>query len=436
MNSNKINNLIVNKLFLNVMFISICGAAIFKYSIREIGDIFQTLFFLGSIPFIYVHRKNLIKDKIVLSFFLLSFITLLSWVNSLYKIPEFAKDTPNVFKFFDIFYFIIISFWLGGNQRKILIYWFCALIGFLLACIVKSDAFIHEFFLGLNGQRIDYNVHNAQHTGMIAGFLFLISLYLLANINYFSRRLSIKTPLLISITLLSLFCLSTAIFSQSRQVWLSLFVVMTMSPFIYLYLKNKINIKSIALSTIFIIGSIYLFSQSTIIEKRISSESKTLQAIIHQNYQHIPYTSIGIRVNFWFESIPWIKDSPIIGIGEDARELVISESPRLPQWVKNKFWHLHNSHIETIVSYGFIGLFIIYFSYFWIIKTSIKSKHRNYNDMMFISILFIAYWLVVNNFESFFFWKSGEYIINIVLAGLYTTYLHSTLNYSDNKNDS
>lgn len=186
----------------------------------------------------------------------------------------------------------------------------------------------------------------------------------------------------------------------------------------------------------FIFSSLFILSQNQVIENRINSESNTLQAITHGNYQHIPYTSIGIRVNFWLESIPWIEESPIIGVGEDARELVISESPRLPQWVKNKFWHLHNSHIETIVSYGFIGLFIIYFAYFWIIKTAIKSEHINYNDIMFISILLITYWLVINNFESFFFWKSGEYIINIVLAGLYTSYLHSTLYYSGNNNDS
>ncbi|WP_408647270.1 O-antigen ligase family protein [Vibrio taketomensis] len=100
--------------------------------------------------------------------------------------------------------------------------------------------------------------------------------------------------------------------------------------------------------------------QIDIVKERVETEWFIIPSILSGDITKIPYTSMGARFHFWYESIDWIKSHPIAGLGHEARSLVISTSERLPDYIKANFSHLHSGHIEMLVNYGILGYLNFY----------------------------------------------------------------------------
>ncbi|WP_267963724.1 hypothetical protein, partial [Testudinibacter sp. TR-2022] len=73
-----------------------------------------------------------------------------------------------------------------------------------------------------------------------------------------------------------------------------------------------------------------------------------------------------------------------------------------------------------------LGIFFMVFKNVFMLK----SIYRNY--IIWGTTAFILYYFVINIFESFFMFKTGEYIQTIFLGCIYSLYLSQTLN---NKKD-
>lgn len=408
------------------MFICVCFYIALKFTYRPVGDVFQTIIILLSIPTIYIYRKEIIKDPLFWIFSSLIIIPIISWINSLYAIPELAKEKPNAFIFINLFWFVFSAIWLKGSKYRMNIFILTYCFGFLLACYLKSDNFIQELLQGLNGIRVDFNVHNAQHTGMMSGIGFIASLYVcISNVSDAFNKKSHKTTwLIILLSIISIISMLTiAIISQSRQVWLATLVALALSPIYYIIIHKKISFKVLLPLIIILISSVLLAAQSKIIEKRSEAESNVITSALSGNISNIPFDSAGTRLNFWLEAEKWFVKNPILGTGEDTRALVISEAESFPEWVKKQYWHLHNSLIEILVSYGLLGFIATMALYFWLYR-SIPNRNELLNIKL-LAIIMITYWLVVNNFESYFFWKTGEVVNTFILTCIYTYYLSS-----------
>ena len=86
-------------------------------------------------------------------------------------------------------------------------------------------------------------------------------------------------------------------------------------------------------------------------------------------FYNLPYTSIGIRLHSWNETLKWIKQKPMLGWGENAKKEIMSKS-NFPQWVKDRYRHLHNFYLrQTTSSHGFIGLWISLYIYYFLLKS-------------------------------------------------------------------
>ncbi|MFH0255767.1 O-antigen ligase family protein [Vibrio rumoiensis] len=380
----------------------------------------KTGILIMSLPFIAINFKSFKKLTIYKLFLFSIAIQIISWIHSWYVIPDYYKSTPDIKRLTDLFLFICISLWIKGKDKRISLMLFLTVTGFILQALYHN--FFHNDFLkGIQGHRVDFGMHNAQFTGMLAAVSIFICSYLSTNIwKKPSRYTLIYQGVLCIYLILSAFIL---IISQTRQVWLGVIIVLLILPLIItkIYQLNK---KSVALLYLIFMICIGFFSQSSIVKNRVMTESQVITNIVEGKLHNIPMTSAGIRVNSWLLASHWIKEHPIIGASTKAIPLVLRTSEEFNTSSLKKFGHLHNYYIETLVAYGILGFgFLI--TYYYSISKSIINNGDKKTIILFIS--FLIFWIFINNFESYNSKTLGIFIYTIIISCLYSKFITKKL---------
>lgn len=403
------------------MVICILGFVLFKRLYRDMGDLFFFVAFLGTIVSIAYNIKKLRKDPVFIAFFLSLLIPTLSWLNSRFSIPDLALPTPSPFFFYSFFMFWFIAYWTRGNQNIIAAILTAYILSVIGIFVTDSNNFINEISSGMNGSRIDFNVVNAQHTSLFSGFGLIASIFLFI-VNIDTKKIYRQIKDSASIVFFMFFLLIT-ILSQSRQVWVSLVLCFFAAPMVLRFLpQSRMSTKGVVVTYSGLILAMVMLSTSNIITKRVESEAVNIKEAVTLDLASIPTAgSVGLRIHFWMEAWPWFKARPLLGSGENTRELVISESPNLSDEIKADFTHLHNSHVETIVSFGLLGAALVYFLIFFpTINILKKPRSTAGNTWKIFAVTITIFWMTVNCFESFFFNWNGIYVFSVFYGVIYS----------------
>jgi len=419
--ASKLENIVVGKRFAHVMVACILGFVLFKRLYRDPGDLFFIIAFIGTVASIFYNFEKIKKDPIFIAFFISLAIPTLSWINSILAIPELAMPTPSPFFFYNLFIFWFIAYWTRGNTNIICGVLIAYCISTLGIFISNSNDFLAEISAGIHGSRIDFNVVNAQHTSLFAGFGLIASIFLLLVKTDANKQLKIIKAL-VSVGLFSFFLLITII-TQSRQVWLSLLLCFLMAPLtLRLLPHSRISTRTMAISYAMLALLLVALSTTDIVSQRIEAETNSLKNIATLDLDSIPDSgSIGLRINFWLEAWEWFKERPLLGSGENARALVILESEHFSQHIKSNFNHLHNSHVESLVSFGLVGTVFLYFLIFLPTAKILKSPRQvTGNTWKIFATTVTIFWITVNGFESFFFNWNGIYVFSVFFGIIYS----------------
>ncbi|SMB78573.1 O-antigen ligase [Pasteurella testudinis DSM 23072] len=430
-----LNEILKNKIFEYAMFLSVLGYALFKIANRSVGDVFLTLLFLGTLFSFIINWRILIKNKILWLFALALITQIVSWLHGLYFTPYTPIYSP--FKpLANLFYFFILAYWIRGNPYYIFSTLSAYCLGVILACFLHSSAPIDEFLLGLSGQRVDFGITDANHTAALAGAAVLAAGFMLYT--FFKQVKNYLAPgyrysYLLFLIIILIINLLLVYMTLSRAAWLALFIVLLMTMVFLLANNISFNKKSFLKILIILVGFIsvtYSVIRLPQIHSRVFEEREVIVSILDKTPGEIAGSSIGNRIKFWYSAIDWVKKYPLLGLGDrDAREFIIQESPYLSQEIKDEFKHLHNGHIEILVSYGLLGLGVVW-GIFIIILTeafTLKSKYKSY--AVYAMVIFILYYFTINVFESFFMFKSGELIQTVILGCLYSMCLKQKLSH-------
>lgn len=369
-----------------------------------------------SLPFIALHFQSFKKMTIFILFLFSILIQMTSWVHSWYVIPDYYKSIPDIKRLTDLFLFIFLAIWIKGKEQRTHWILFTAVTGFIIqACY---SGFVHDEFLkGFQGYRVDFGMHNAQYTSMIAAVSILICIYLLNKTKLSLQPCTwIVQVILFTYLVLSGFIL---VISQSRQVWLGFIIILLLSPLIIVktYQLNKKSLSFLYLGLAILLG---LASQSVIVQKRVMAEDSIITKVAEGNVDHIPMTSVGIRINSWILASNWITDHPVLGASPRAIPLVLRTSKEFNKPELKRFGHLHNYYIETLVAYGILGLTFL-FAYYYSISYSIIQS--NQKDALVFFASFLIFWIIINNFESYNSKTLGIFIHTIVISSLYSKFI-------------
>ncbi|BDX03975.1 hypothetical protein MACH16_27230 [Marinomonas pontica] len=407
--------------------VSIVIYAFSRTGFMELASIASTIATLTGLWGLYKYGK-IVNSHILFRFLWIAIIIqLISWALSQLITPEWAEDIPKLDKITRWFVFIPLAWWIAQYKNAIWFVWGSAALGVLVSPWVTGDG-LNEIIQGINGQRIDFGIRNAQHTALYFGSI-LVGLCCFAKPLYKKYKLSI-----IPITFLIIYCLLVIYVNESRQAWLALIVtLLAMSTYLVIkQLKKSSKKQQLAVISIFFIGLASLTSMLINNEKivdRVMAEKEAISAVIALDFNNVPYSSFGVRLHSWMAATDFIKEKPFFGWGSNGKSLVMSHSESLPEWVRNGFGHLHNTYLEILVNYGIIGL-LFYFS-IWIVigktlLTEIKSE-RIEKEFGYIFASMFFFWTVMNCFESYQNFWTGVFYYNIFMAGIVATVWQSEL---------
>ncbi len=416
------------------MFFCVVGFVLFKRLYRDIGDVFIFLVFLGTIISVCNNFRALKKDPIFIAFFVSFLIPIISWANSKIQIPEFSRDLPNPFFFYDFFFFWFIAYWTRGKSNRIAVVLSSYCLSIIGIYITNSNDFVGDLLLGLKGVRIDFNVVNAQYTSLFAGFGLIASAFIFIVKVGLSKKLeAIKKSTAFA---LSIFFVVIIIVTQSRQVWLALAACLFCAP-----LANRLifgsHVRLRAMISAYLVLALITFGAFNVdtVQQRLNSESNALSKIANFDLDSVQASgSVGLRIHLWSEAWEWIEERPIFGSGEESRQLVIRESATLPEEVRTTFTHLHSSHLETLLSFGVVGAILVYFLILWpVIYTTLLSDQSPRKTWTAFSFIVVIFWLTVNFFESYFYSSNGIFVFS-VFYGIIYSFRFSELSNLDNQN--
>ncbi|QSP96057.1 O-antigen ligase family protein [Marinobacter salinisoli] len=415
----KFESIVQGRKFSSLMFFCVLGFVFFKRFHRDVGDVFIFLAVLGTFASIYFSSRPIKKDPIVVAFFVSLIIPVVSWLNSRLQIPDLAKDSPSPFFFYDFFFFWFIAYWIQGRNDRIsaVLLAYCSSV--LSIYVSHSPDFMGDITRGIQGARISFDLVNAQHTSLFAGFGFIAAAFLFVAKLKLSRPLNLARKVLAALA--ALFFILIIVITQSRQVWLALFVCLFLAPLALKLLPNsRISVRGLVagyLAFAVLLGSL---SNLAIVEKRLAAELETIEQVAELDLDSISkFSSVGIRIHLWLEGLDWIAQRPILGSGEDARELVIAEGERFPEYVQKNFTHLHSSHVETFVSFGVVGGILVYFLMFYPVIHAVREPAVQKTWKVF-SMVVLAFWITVNFFESYFYAANGVYIYSVFFGIIYS----------------
>lgn len=292
-----------------------------------------------------------------------------------------------------------------------------------------------------NGQRVDFDIINAQHAGMMSGSL------LLGLVAFGPRVLSFLTGfprLLAAMTLIFCFVLSllAVLASQSRATWLGLAAALVIGLLLMLLMPRstpssrtwRLRSLGVTAAVVALAGAVAIlaFDADDRIAKRISTEHISIAELastadVTSNTD--PNTSITIRVASWGAAFRWFQERPLLGWGAGTTKELIQQSDFFSDSFKRHFGHLHNSFVESLVAHGIVGSLILASLMVWIGCATVLGFKRGTlpGDVFIFAWAFFVFWVAINTFESYTLYPTGQYINAVVVGFIYSFYLRSKL---------
>ncbi|MFT7456748.1 MAG: O-antigen ligase [Marinobacter maritimus] len=407
--------------------IGLCSILLFAISIfsdRDLNRIAEALMIISilfSLKSIYTYEREnsglWIYLLIIISFFTMYIANNVADV--IYPTLNLNHDQFSR-RYLRILFFVFVGWWVIKQQKTIWLLLGCFSLAFTIRVIASGDflriSSLYDF------SRFAFGFSNAQHSAAFSGSLLITYISLSPAIlkikNNYTKTL---TGMVVVALLLIAFIVTLA--SQTRAVWLAIFIVAGIAalPWAILFvgkssphLKFKLSIYYIALLIIFL--TVASLSQS--ISKRVMHTVTHALYLSQLQVKDIPLTSAGIRIHQWNLALDLIKEKPFSGHGGATKKYLIKIS-NMPKRAISNFGHFHNSYLELGVAYGlcatFIFIFILGFLLYRIIKT--YNDKQISPEFAFWGISWIVFFTIINIFESYVMYRTG-YFLFIIFGGI------------------
>lgn len=238
--------------------------------------------------------------------------------------------------------------------------------------------FSHEGFIDLiwDEGRLSGMI-NSNVSGDIMVLMFFMSI-----VRFFDEN---KKELLLTF-ISSSFGLFGILSSGSRGSWLTFTILaiilffLKFKKILFVYHNKKSLLYGVGL---FLISSLIVFAPKI----HITFQHTLSNVLIWADNEEI-YSSSGIRLEMWQDSLEAFKDAPWYGYGYRLANSKVSEYSQNHSEVISSFTHLHNEYITALLSAGFPGLFLLILILF--VPMSIFFKSRHYEENYYVSIMGIV----------------------------------------------
>lgn len=408
--------------------------AFFWLPVPRLFDVACYLLILLFVPMVMApSNRHLRRDPAIVLGICFFLFTVFSIIWHRLTLPDYFPETTSDRRFLRVLYFIAIAY--AISRSRVLAAW--RLLGVSLAGLITYMVFQFnsaEWVQAWHGERTDFGIHNAQHTGIVFATC-LLALSIFTPRFYTWTRNIPKMAALLCLLLwacAALFSLWVIFISQTRAVWLGLCITAVCLP-LFLGLAYRLHgHPQLSLRKPFLIGvaSVTLLGllaisldAPTIVVDRFNSEKVTWESLRQAaSHEEHDLSSIEIRVASWSAAAGWIMEKPYMGWGGRGSRPLIRNSDLFSDAFKEQFNHLHNSYLQVLVEIGFIGALFITALMTIIGRATIKAyqSQRMPLDVFLFAWVFFIFWLIVSTFESYIIYPSGTYLVGIVTAFFYS----------------
>lgn len=324
--------------------------------------------------------------------------------------------------------------------------WMFLVSGLLGAiCYLAFQVEDGQWSRALKGARSDFGIHNAQHTGLLFGMALLALVAFTARLVIHVRGKA-KLMALLAPSVLVPLTTFIVLAAQTRATWLGLVLAApVMLVVLYLTRNRQHNAhgsarnKAIAYATAVVVIAAFVFSLSwlnaeDIVNKRLGGEAISLESIssaldLTNESSATLQTSSSVRVASWAAAAEWIGERPLVGWGAGAPMGLIDHSEYFSEGFKNAFGHLHNSFLEVLVAHGLIGGLLFGCIALWLGVSTVKAYNSGTmpRDAFVFAWGAFTFWLVVNMFESYILYPSGQYVTALIFGFIYSFYIRGRM---------
>ncbi|MDT8878300.1 O-antigen ligase family protein [Halomonas saccharevitans] len=350
---------------------------------------------------------------------LLAFVLLQVWVHffAVDRFPAFSdlqlKAARHMTK---LFLCIAVAWWLRGVVKAAKYLLLVFLAGIVVSLLMNSS--VEEWMAGLSGSRVDFGYTNAQHTAFFLGLLLIVGVGWLYRCLCCERS-KVEWGAAFTLTLLGLV---GVVVTQTRAVLLALTLILL--GLLVVKLVNLLRQGALSwfrprllLPLFVLVGAFVLIVNSIVptIENRLSDENEVnvVQSILDGKLDDVPYSSIGNRVHSWVYGWERVQERPLTGWGARSRTPLMDEGP-FPEWVKRVYGHFHNSYLEILLAYGFLGMLILGLLTSMILKGTLVLFDRVQRYWGVGLLTTWVFFFIINLFESYLIFNSGMYFFIIV----------------------
>ncbi len=237
------------------------------------------------------------------------------------------------------------------------------------------------------------------------------------------------------------------IFSQTRNAWLTTFLLLIVLLSILffnnrkLFVSKKYVLRASALITIIFVFFLSILLQSSNVDVGKRIDSKTQEVQLTDNTESVNENSFVARLFIWHTAINAFVKEPLIGIGlysfkYTSQKYYTIPKPFFKQFVEFKTPHI--SYLEILVETGIVGFIGFIYFLFFVIRLSIKMIISSVDRQkviprlaIFITIFYIVFSMIVT--EA---WLYGQYLVwfGVILGALISDYkISNSLDSIDNE---
>ena len=356
-------NKYINNYF-TILFCLIPISIILGSTISLINIILIDLSFVALI--IYLKDFSFLKNDVLKYFYLIIIYLLFNSLISLDPSLNMGRNLGfiRIFIFFLAFnYFFNINFFF----KKVFFVWF------IIISIVVIDVFFENYFgqniLGFESKIIGRNVSFFKDEHIVGGYLYGFLLLLIGFLlnNYGTKY---KNYILFFSLILVLAILLTGERSNSIKTFLSLSIFYIL---IFNYSIKK-KIISIMIGIILLAGAI---SSSDWLKLRYY---KQIKAMAEGNNLYFTIYKSGYEV---------FKKYPIFGVGNKNYRVETCENFEESKEIYICTTHPHQVYIEFLSEHGFLGTIILFFIFYKLIFSKIKTVLKNRNKLQLGALIYL-----------------------------------------------
>ena len=379
-------------------------------------------------------QRHKLKSDLIFKLLLLAFLIpwVLFGVNALidYETAIKYRSTNDLLK---LFLFLPLAWWIGGSRSGAIRMLTIAFLG-LMTAVARDPNLMHSLSRLWAGEKIDFSIHNAAHGALFFGLVVVFCICSLGQRLQKGFNINRGNALLI---LAGLVGLAGLMGTQTRAAFLGLYL----TGFVALiravrqgdlFGRNRLSMAK-GFLVLVLATALLILPAKDFLHDRLIAEKTSFHALLAGNLDELPFGNVGMRVHSWVEALKWIAEKPVTGWGQKARSDVIPLGERFPDDIRNAgYGHLHNGYLEIVIGFGAVGF--IFVCVLWVVllrRINLAAGKDLYAFALYSSIFF----LVLNLFESFFIYWSGEFAMALFMAGGYSQYLAKSLD-SEHPNES